>query len=313
MFIFGKEKKYKQDIEKLKNDLDAACKKLKEEKSKRESNGTNDECKLQNCSFDPSIIKDTVNEISKTIESITEANQDTVVKINDIHDKLLKFSDKFGEAEQLNMDVSGEILYASQQAQSGSSKLDTLTETFDSATKNISSINDSITKSMETFQNMYNITKGLQDIATQTNLLSLNASIEAARAGDSGKGFAVVAVEVKKLAEKSKELTGSAEHIIDEIKQDFESVLEKSNTLGTNISSKNDIVQDAVNTYILISEKVDSCVSKTESLYSIIDTASADKNEIIDSVNNIAAYCTETAASTEQISASISSMNNSLE
>ena len=57
----------------------------------------------------------------------------------------------------------------------------------------------------------------INDISEQTNLLSLNASIEAARAGDAGKGFAVVASEIRKLADESKEATKKVESIVEEI------------------------------------------------------------------------------------------------
>ena len=81
------------------------------------------------------------------------------------------------------------------------------------------SIGETVVKLSEQSRAIEDIIDAVQDIADQSNLLAVNASIEAARAGDHGKGFAVVASEIKSLADQSKQATEQVRHILDDTKK----------------------------------------------------------------------------------------------
>lgn len=145
------------------------------------------------------------------------------------------------------------------------------------------------------------ITGVISDIADETNLLSLNASIEAARAGDAGKGFAVVATEIGKLAQTSSSSVHNIESLISEINVLVKDAVSQADDSVDNIRSSGELVNGALKTFDLIFDNIDEVNHLVGQMI--------EKVEQVDNVAvNVAAISEEQAASSEEILATSTTM-----
>ncbi len=177
-------------------------------------------------------------------------------------------------------------------------------------------INQTTTESVHNVQKQTNVTNEaaqqirtaidiISDIATQTNLLSLNASIEAARAGEHGKGFAVVAEEVRNLADQS-------QAAVDEISATIQNLIENSDI---SVEIMNEVIRDMDNQSRKLSEtrtvfdKLDGNINNVADAVDMIraetDTMGAAKDSVLESLESLAAISEENAASTQETAATM--------
>ncbi|WP_420837705.1 methyl-accepting chemotaxis protein [Bacillus mesophilum] len=149
-----------------------------------------------------------------------------------------------------------------------------------------------------------NVMTTITDISSQTNLLALNASIEAARAGEHGKGFAVVADEVRKLAEQSVKATDEVKQTIMDIQQGSLLAVDSMNRTKDNFFQQSNAVQETEGSFREISELVNKMKESIFYIYREVDQVSSSKEDVLNSIHNMAAMAQQSAASCEQVSAS---------
>lgn len=148
------------------------------------------------------------------------------------------------------------------------------------------------------------IVKVINGIADQTNLLALNAAIEAARAGEMGRGFAVVADEVKKLAEQSMEATREIAEIIGTTQEQTEKAVEKAATTESILKSQNEAVLNTIEIFERIINSMENLSIQVEQIMTRVSEMEKNKEQAINSMQNISAVSEETAASSEEVTAS---------
>ncbi len=149
------------------------------------------------------------------------------------------------------------------------------------------------------------ITNTIQQIAEQTNLLALNAAIEAARAGEAGRGFAVVADEIRKLAEETSKSTTQIDKIIREILSEIEQTEQ-------NMSSSNEAVKVSANVlgnvqmaFEAIEKSISDTLMQLDSISTNIQNVNMNKDNATESIHGISAITEENAAAAEEIAATM--------
>ena len=148
------------------------------------------------------------------------------------------------------------------------------------------------------------IVRAIEEITTQTNLLSLNASIEAARAGESGRGFAVVAGEIGVLAQQSADSAKKISIIISNIVSQVEKSSALSDDLSKNASHQINKLADTQRTMETVLSGVEDISTNTDSIYSEVKSLMLIKDSISDSVETLSATSQENAAASQETSAS---------
>ena len=148
------------------------------------------------------------------------------------------------------------------------------------------------------------IVRAIEEITTQTNLLSLNASIEAARAGESGRGFAVVAGEIGALAQQSADSAKKISIIISNIVSQVEKSSALSDDLSKNAIHQINKLADTQRTMETVLGGVEDISTNTDSIYSEVKSLMLIKDSISDSVETLSATSQENAAASQETSAS---------
>lgn len=150
----------------------------------------------------------------------------------------------------------------------------------------------------------------ITDIASQTNLLSLNASIEAARAGEHGRGFAVVADEIRQLADQSSESAKKIGEIVEELIANSNRSVQTMNGVLTEINEQNEMLDTTRNVFRELNEEVGNVVVAIDNIQREINYVNQAKDGVLNSMDSLAAIAQENAASTEETSASMMELGN---
>ncbi len=167
----------------------------------------------------------------------------------------------------------------------------------------VQEVRDDIGELSKRSQKIAGIVKGISNVAEQTRLLSLNASIEAARAGALGRGFAVVAEEVHHLAEQTAVLVRDITRIVKENEHKMEETVRKADSTQDIVTEQNNALEKAIQSFNEISHSMEKLVESVQAIKNSTDDMNQHKDQVLNSIQNISAVSEETAAATQEVTA----------
>lgn len=223
----------------------------------------------------------TVDQLSASVQEIAESATALAVVVSDTRDSSNNAEDK--------MNVTVEV------AEAGKNDMQKVGEAMGLIEQSINGLQESIDKVGAASQEINKIVGMIGEIADETNLLALNASIEAARAGDAGKGFAVVATEIGSLATNSNQSVQKIQTLINEVTSLVGETVDKAKGSVDEINTSSRLVHQAVATFDTI---YDNIVDANR----VVNDMAANMLKVADVSTNVASITEEQAASAELIS-----------
>ena len=257
--------------------------------------------------------KETVDGVYGSLEEITKGS--------------VTQADETGVARQ-NVDMIGEQItyiteevdYLTQNAEQMSEAekaseeiIDELNASNEETVASVTKVADQINALHDSIASVQSAITMIQNIADETDLLSLNASIEAARAGEAGRGFAVVALQISKLAEQSNAAAEEVEQIIAEIISESNKMVEVMEVVKDKMDQQKEKLDETMEKSNAVAVGVSRSLDNIESIREKVDVLSESGDAIQDVVHNLASISEQNEASTQNTMSAARGMTDTMD
>lgn len=254
-----------------------------------------------------------IKQVSSTISEIAQGNSNQASNINEISETLSDVVKLIDKITQDALQGAERAIKSMDTIKDGQQAVDTQVEKVKENIAVSQIANQSIEVLNERIGQVANIVGVINSIADQTNLLSLNAAIEAARVGEAGKGFAVVADEIRKLAEESANATKQIAEIIADTTEKTKLAVGNINKATTLVEEQKDIIGITQNAFSNIREAYGNLVDNFKQTASEMKIANEKSSSVLNQTKAMASLAEASAANAQEVSALGEEQLNSIE
>ena len=282
----------KGDVKNLADGFTAMLKGLRETISAVKMNTQQVASSAEELSSSAEEVNASMEEVSSTIQQVASGSQNTAKDSENMINQVKQASDSSNQGQKAAQDVSQKMQLIKTTTQEGAERIGALGE-----------------KSKE----IGNIVDTINQISEQTNLLALNAAIEAARAGEAGRGFAVVADEVRKLAEESQKATKQIDAMVSDITESTNQAVNSMKKGVTDVEESSTIVNNALESLEAISTSITLIENKVTEIKQATDTQLKHAENVQKAIEGVSTVSEQSAASSQEVSSSIQETTNAIE
>lgn len=249
------------------------------------------------------------NEISKAVEDVAEGSTGMAASISKINENLLEMSNETKDINASVDEIKNQTVAVQDSSKIMNDKIKSMQDSSRKMDDGISAISKRIETVNKTVDKVSNIVSVIEEISGETNLLSLNASIEAARAGDAGKGFAVVAQEIRVLSDNTNTELENIKQIISSLVEECRYCVQASGTIVEDNAKQNEEIKAVLDEFGSLDEQIQKTAEKADEIEELVTAMVELNDDITKSSNSLTDVSAANAAATEEMNANIEELN----